>query len=209
MGVNVAPSFPVTAIVLAAGGSTRMGRPKQLLTVDGQPMVRRVAEAVCEAGLGQVVIVVGAHAESVSRALAGLPVDIVRNEAWAEGMSSSVRAGLRAVRPESQAALLVLADQPRLTPNVIRALVVRYQVTGAHIVAPFYRGQRGNPVLFDRALFAELLQVKGDQGGRLLLARHQEQLERVEIEDPAVLMDIDTLQEYTRIEGSENDKSLD
>ncbi len=194
---------PVAAVILAAGGSTRMGQLKQLLPVGGRPMVRRVTEAVCGAELAQVVVVVGAHADAVSQALAGLTVELVENEAWVEGMSTSVRAGLRAVQSEIQAALLVLADQPALTPDLVRTLVARYQATGALIVAPFYQGQRGNPVLFDRALFAELLAIKGDRGGRLLIVSHQEQVERVEINNPAVIMDIDTRQDYERIKAEE------
>jgi len=193
----------VAAIVLAAGGSERMGQPKQLLPIRDRPMVRHVTEVVAAAGLAQVVVVTGAHAEAVATALADLPVDIVVNESWAEGMSSSMRAGLRLLRPEIQAALLVLGDQPALTTDLLQLLVARYRATGAPIVAPFYQGQRGNPVLFDRALFSELLAVKGDQGGRLLIARYGEQVERVEVDDPAVIMDIDSPQDYKRILGAE------
>jgi molybdenum cofactor cytidylyltransferase len=182
-----------------------MGQLKQLLPVGSRPMVRQVTKAVCEAGLDQVVVVVGAQADAVSQAVASLTVDTVVNEAWADGMSTSVQAGLRAVRPEIQAVLLVLADQPALTSDMIRTLVARYQATRALIVAPYYQGRRGNPVLFDRALFAELLAVKGDHGGRLLINSHQEQVERVDINDPAVIMDIDTRHDYDRLRGSRDD----
>ena len=192
----------VAAIVLAAGGSQRMGRPKQLLPIRGRPMVRHVTEAVAATGLAQVIAVTGAHAEEVAAALADLPVEIVVNESWTEGMSGSMLAGLRVLRPEIQAALLVLGDQPALTTDLLQLLVNRYRATGAPIVAPFYQGQRGNPVLFDRVLFSELLAVKGDRGGRLLIARHKEQVEWVEVDDPAVIMDIDSPQDYQRILGA-------
>jgi molybdenum cofactor cytidylyltransferase len=191
----------VAAIVLAAGGSERMGQPKQLLPIGGRPMVRHMTECVAAAGLAQVVVVTGAHSEAVAATLAGLPVDIVVNESWAEGMSSSMRAGLRALRPEIQAALLVLGDQPALTTDLLQLLVARYRATGAPIVAPFYRGQRGNPVLFDRVLFPELLAAEGDRGGRLLIARQKEQVEWVEVDDPAVIMDIDSPDDYEGILG--------
>jgi molybdenum cofactor cytidylyltransferase len=187
---------PVAAVVLAAGGSERMGMPKQLLPIEGQPMVRRVAQAVCEAGLAQVIIVVGAYAEAVEQALRGLPVEVVSNDTWAEGLSSSVRAGLGALRPEVHAALMVLADQPALTPGLLQSLVTRYRSTGARIVAPFSRGQRGHPVLIDRTLFPELMAVQGDQGGKNLLARLKVEIERVEWDDPVDLQDVDTLQDY-------------
>jgi molybdenum cofactor cytidylyltransferase len=198
-------SSQVAAVVLAAGGSVRMGQAKQLLPVNGQPMVRRVTEAVCLAGLDQVVVVVGAYAEEVRDALAGLPVDTVVNPAWAEGMSTSVQEGLRVLRSEIGAALVVLADQPALVPELIRALVDRYRATGALIVAPFYGGQRGNPVLFDRALFPELLAVQGDRGGRRVIARYRGQVERVLVDDVAVMADIDTRQDYVKILGAESD----
>jgi molybdenum cofactor cytidylyltransferase len=192
----------VAAIVLAAGGSARMGQPKQLLPIGDRPMVRHVTEAIMAVGLAQVVVVTGANAEAVTAALAGLPVDIVLNEFWAEGMSSSIHTGLRALRPEIQAALLVLGDQPALTPEVLELLVARYRATKASIIVPFYRGQRGNPVLFDREMFPELLAVQGDRGGRLLVKRHRGEVERVDLEDPAVIMDIDSPQDYEGIPGA-------
>lgn len=191
---------PVGAIVLAAGGSARMGRPKQLLPIDGQPMVRRVTEAVCELGLAQVVVVVGAQAGAVTHALEGLPVEITLNEGWTLGLSGSMKIGLRALEPEVQGALLILADQPALTPDLLQMLVTRYQVTRAPIVAPVFRGRRGNPVLFDRMLFPELLAVEGDQGGRKVITRYKEQVESVEVDQAAVLLDVDTQQDYEQVQ---------
>jgi molybdenum cofactor cytidylyltransferase len=197
-----APS-PVAAVVLAAGGSKRMGQAKQLLPIDGQPMVRRVVQAVCDAGLAQVVVVVGAEGERVAGALAGLELEIVHNRNWQQGMSTSVRAGLEALRPEIEAALLVLADQPGLTPALLQVLVDGYRASQARIVAPFYRGRRGNPVLFARALFPELGQVEGDRGGRALLVRYQQEVAHVDLDDAAILLDVDTRQDY---EGLCSDK---
>ena len=165
-------------------------------------MVRRVTEAACAAGLAQVVVVVGTHAQAVEEALRGLEVDVVVNRAWARGLSTSLRAGLGALQPEVNAALIILADQPALTPGLLQALVARYLATGAPIVAPFYRGQRGNPVLFDRALFPELVAIEGDRGGRVLLTRYEARVERVETQDPAVTLDLDTWRDYERMQQS-------
>lgn len=192
----------VAATVLAAGSAERMGRPKQLLSVGGQPMVRRVTEAVCGSGLAQVIVVVGAHAEKVEAALDGLPVELVQNQAWREGMSTSLRIGIGALRPDMGAVLVVLADQPALTSGLLRRLVERYRDTRAAIVAPFYRGQRGNPVLFDRSLFSALLAVEGDRGARQIIQHYEEQMERVACDDPAVVQDVDTLEDYEAATGS-------
>lgn len=202
MTVETETTPQVAAIVLAAGGSARMGQPKQLLPVDGQPMVRRVTAAACATNLKQVVVVVGAQADAVRQALVSLTVDVVVNESWAEGMSTSVQAGLSALAPGIQAVLIILADQPGLTPELISTLVARYHATRAAIVAPFYQGQRGNPVLFDRSLFDELGAIRGDQGGRMLILHHERALERVEINDPSVLLDVDTRQDYEKTRES-------
>lgn len=186
----------MAAVVLAAGASKRMGQTKQLLPIDGQPMVRRVAQAACQAALAQVVVVVGAEAEDVAGALSGLELKIVHNPAWEQGMSTSLRAGLGALRPEIEAALIILADQPGLTPAVLEALVEAYLTSRAPIVAPFYRGRRGNPVLFARTLFAELGQVEGDRGGRALLVGYEGDVARIDLDDAAILLDVDTRRDY-------------
>ena len=197
-----AEKVPVGAIVLAAGGSARMGQPKQLLPIDDRPMVRYVAEIVVATGLDQVIVVTGAHAGAVEAALAGLPVEFARNESWSGGMSSSMRTGLRALRSEVQAVLMVLGDQPGLTSALLQSLVARYRATRALIVAPVYRGQRGNPVLFDRVLFPELLAVQGDRGGRALVIRYTDRVEQVEVDNPAVIMDVDSPQDYDGLLGA-------
>ncbi|NIO69371.1 MAG: NTP transferase domain-containing protein, partial [Anaerolineae bacterium] len=104
----------------------------------------------------------------------------------------------RAIRPDVQAALFVLADQPAITPGIIAALLGRYRETGAPIVVPTYQGKRGNPALFDRSLFAELFKVRDDQGGRQLIDVYGDRTERVEVGSEAVLVDVDTEEDYNR-----------
>jgi molybdenum cofactor cytidylyltransferase len=186
----------VAAVVLAAGGSRRMGQPKQLLLVDGQPMVTRVVQAVLAAGLSDVVVVLGAAADEVQPELAGLPVRLTVNKAWREGMASSLRAGLALVSPTAEAALFVPADLPRLTAQTITAVVDCFAGTGKPIVIPTWQGCRGNPVLFARRLFPELLAVQGDQGGRALFASHQQDIALVEVGDEGILLDVDTPEQY-------------
>lgn len=192
---------PVAAVVLAAGASQRMGRPKQLLPWgrDDRPMLRHVVQTALAAPVDEVIVVLGHAAERIAPALEGLPVRIVVNPAWADGLSSSVRAGLDAVAPAAQAALFLLADQPRLTSKIIAAIVARFRRTRAPIVVPLARGRLGAPALFARVMFDELRAVQGDRGGRDLIARHPDLIATVELPDAALIADIDTLDDYAAI----------
>ena len=181
----------IAAVVLAAGASRRMGIPKQLVAVDGRPMLVRIVECVLAAGVDPVIIVLGAYADEIRLLLAGKPVTVVMNRQWEEGLASSLRAGLAAVG-QAEAVLFVPADMPRLTPGAIRAIIDEYRATGKTIIVPTCRGQRGNPVLFARSWFPQLAQLRGDVGGRVLVAAHQADVHAVEIGDEGILLDIDT-----------------
>lgn len=184
----------VSAVVLAAGASRRFGQPKQLLDWGGQPLVAHVVDVVLASQVNEVVVVVGHAGEAVRETLVGRPVKIVFNPDWEQGQSTSMQAGLKALGPETGAALFVLADQPGLTAAIIDRLLRRYRETLASIVLPAYQGRRGNPVLFDRSLFDELMAIRGDQGGRALIARYP--VEQVEMDEVAVVQDIDTVVDY-------------
>jgi molybdenum cofactor cytidylyltransferase len=196
-------TFPdVTGIILAAGAATRMGRPKQLLDWGGQPLVRVAAEEALAAGLGRVLAVVGAAADEVAAALAGLPLDVVPCPDYAAGQSASLRAAVGALEPDTAAAIVLLADQPFVTAAIVAQLAEEWRASGAAIVAPVYRGVRGNPVLFDRAVFPELLAVSGDRGARALIAADPGRVRAVPIDDDRPLADIDTPEEYERLRGN-------
>jgi molybdenum cofactor cytidylyltransferase len=157
----------------------------------------------------QTIVVLGHRAGEIGASVrqglptaADKPADIVTNEEWEAGLSTSVQAGLRAIRSDIQAALFVLADQPAITPGIIAALLRRYRETGAPIVVPTYEGKRGNPALFDRSLFAELMKVREDQGGRQLIDRYANRTEKVEVGSEAVLVDVDTVDDYNRFKES-------
>ena len=192
----------LAAIVLAAGASTRYGQPKQLLPVGGKTMLRHVVDVVLASPVDQTIVVLGHRAGEIGATLKDTPADIVTNEEWEAGLSTSMQAGLRAVRPAIQAALFVLADQPAITPEIMAALLQRYRETGAPIVVPTYRGKRGNPALFDRSLFAELMKVRDDQGGRQLIDMYGDRTERVEVGSEAVLVDVDTAEDYNRFKDN-------
>ncbi|MDP8924359.1 MAG: NTP transferase domain-containing protein [Chloroflexota bacterium] len=186
----------VGAIVLAAGTSSRMGRPKLLLPLGGTSLVRRAVETAVGSRAKQVVVVTGAHREQVERELAGLPVGLAHNPDFAAGMSGSLRAGLLALRPETDAAVVLLADQPFIGPEVVDALIEVYAATRAPVVRPRYAGQPGNPVLWDRSLFGQLLEQRGDQGGRELLRQYTDRIAWRELPDARAQEDVDTPEAY-------------
>lgn len=190
---------PIAGIILAAGGSQRLGQPKQLLDWRGTPFVRRVAETALQAGLSAVVVVAGAYEEEIRAAVRDLPIILAHNPAWESGQSSSIRVGLKALPPETGATLFLLADQPQTPLSLIRALVERHAETLAPTVAPRVGGQRANPVLFDRATFADLLALSGDIGGRALFSRYR--IEWVEWHDESLLLDVDTVEDYHRLQA--------
>lgn len=188
------------AVVLAAGRSSRLGddAAKQLLPWQpGGTLVGRAADiALAAATIDEVIVVTGHRAAEVQAALGERPVRIVFNPDWPAGQSSSVAAGLAALGPEVSAAVFVLADQPTVQPAAIDRLVQRHRETLAPVTAPVYQdGQRGNPVLFDRRAFAELLALTGDTGGRPLIRRYGEQVQLVQIDAPRPL-GIETMEDY-------------
>jgi molybdenum cofactor cytidylyltransferase len=189
----------IAAIILAAGSASRMGQPKQLLDWGGRPLVRVVAEHALAAPLDRVLVIVGAASDAVAAALAGLPVELVENPAYAEGQSASLRAGVAALGPDIGAVLVLLGDQPFVTPAIVGRLVDEWRASGATIAAPTYRGLRGNPVLFSRTVFRELLAVRGDQGARAILAADPARIHLVPFDDDRPLADIDTPEDYERL----------
>jgi molybdenum cofactor cytidylyltransferase len=187
----------VAGVILAAGASRRLGRSKQLLLWRGKPFIFHVARTALDAGLAPVAVVTGAEADDVRAALAGAPVEIVHNPHWAEGQSTSVRAGLQALPPQATAAVFLLADQPHIPVELVRALIERHAQTHTPIVAPMVEGKRGNPVLFDRAVFPDLMSLQGDAGGRQVFSRYA--IAAVLWNDPKLLLDVDTLKDYERL----------
>lgn len=168
----------VAAVVLAAGGSRRLGHPKQLLLHDGRSLVRRTVEAALAAGCAPVVVVLGAHPEAVRAALAGLDVAFSVNPRWRDGMASSIRCGVERLSAEEgvRAALLLVCDQPRLTAAVLGRLIAEFDGAAGRRVACRYADTVGVPALFERSLFGELLGLTGDRGAKALLQADPERL---------------------------------
>ncbi|MGH9639046.1 MAG: nucleotidyltransferase family protein [Bryobacteraceae bacterium] len=177
----------VSAVVLAAGMGTRMGAAKQLLPFRGKPLVEHVLDTVRAADFREIVLVLGHAADEIHARVPLSSVRVVLNDAYREGMASSLRAGIAAVDPASEAVLIVLADQPFVRPDTMNRLIAEYQA----IAIPTYEGKRGNPVRIGRSLFPEVLRLAGDIGCRALFAAHPDEIAYVPVDDPGILIDFD------------------
>jgi CTP:molybdopterin cytidylyltransferase MocA len=180
-------------VILAAGASTRMGAPKQLLPLDGRPLVVRAVDAALASTAWPVVVVLGAHAEAIRPALARQPVLIADNPAWAEGMAASIRAGVATLRQFSRgldAALVALCDQPAFSAATIATLLAAQRTTGRSIVAARYGGRHGAPALFLRRHFDALGALTGEAGARALLNGDPAHVAGVDL--PELAHDLDT-----------------
>lgn len=181
----------VGGLVLASGLSRRFGATNKLLAhVEGKSIVRRTVEAYVSV-LDRVWVVIGHEATAVAETLNGLPVSLVENREFREGQSRALVRGVEALRASTTAAVIGVADQPYLTPQIITALCHEYVLSRASLVIPHYGGRPGNPVLFDRSLYAELAGVTGDVGGRHVIARHRDEAAVLEMEDTRAGRDVD------------------
>lgn len=190
----------ISALLLAAGASRRFGGGLQKLVqdLDGKPVVRWSAEWLIGPPIDEVIVVAGTADHALRDALMGLDVRIVVNAKAAEGMASSLSAGVAALSPATDAALVALGDEPLAGREPLTRVVERYREGGAAIVAPLFRGVRGHPVLFHRAVFPELLALSGDRGARAVADRDPQRLALVELGVPKPV-DVDTAADLARL----------
>lgn len=188
-------------VLLAAGASTRMGRPKQLLEVNGRPLLERAVLAGLATPVWPVIVVLGAHADAIRPLLARHPVLIAENPAWTEGMASSLRAGLAtlsAFSPRIDAVIVGLCDQPAFSEETIGRLLSAHRETGRDLVAARYQGRLGAPALFGRTHFPALASLTGDEGARKLIAGvPSDGIAAVDL--PELAFDLDTPDDLARL----------
>ena len=203
------------AIILAAGSSSRMGagRHKLLLPLGNRPVLAHVIAATLASQARPIVIVLGHQAEQVRTHIATFTVSpaviSIENPHYRQGMSTSLQAGLQVLLQNRNTdgpvfhsldgVIILLGDQPLMTPHIIDALITNKQTTDKRIIAPLYNGKRGNPVLFDASLFPELLQISGDEGARSVIERHKQEVSTIELSDAVASYDVDTWEAYQAV----------
>ena len=191
----------VGAIVLAAGGSTRLGEPKQLVTIGGETLVRRIVTAATGAGCAHVAVVAGEMRERIANQLRETAAEIVVNDGWQRGLGTSIKRGLDHLlraHPELECVILLACDQPFVDRSVIHALLDARKISGKPIVASSYASTLGIPALFDRSCFEALLMLHDETGAKPLIQADLERVARVEFEEGAI--DIDTRADLDRLQ---------
>lgn len=197
-------SSSVHVLVLAAGASTRLGQPKQLVQVGGRPALHTVvSNAVSIAGHG-VTVILGAHARDLTHVLLHSPASVVINREWEEGMASSIRRGMVALPPGCEAVMVLLGDQVAVTADDLRRLLAAWKGEASIIAASAYEGRVGVPAIFPSWCFSELSQLRGDEGARAILQRNTTRLVRVPM--PNAAFDLDTPEDLLRLRGRLADK---
>lgn len=199
MESNTRASQQVAALVLAAGMSQRMGRLKPLLPFGDRPMLARVLECVqAVESISPILVVTGHRAQEIEHAVQDYNVIWTHNAGYADGMLSSVQCGIQALPKQGDAFFLLLGDQPGVHPDTLRALLQTWMATHAPIVLPTYEGKRGHPILLSAHLIPEILALPPEATLKTVVERHSMATQQVAVADPAILMDVDTPEDYQR-----------
>lgn len=188
----------IAAVVLSAGESSRMGRPKALLPIDGQTFIERIVSVLKECHVGRVIVVLGHDADELTRRIANLPVEILVNRDYRHGQLSSLQVAVRHLRADDRCdgMLVHLVDHPYISKKLVDVMVQRFYESQMSIVVPRFRGKRGHPVIFSRQLFGELLDAPMDQGAKAVVNAHRGETLEMDTEDEGITLDIDTPELY-------------
>jgi len=189
----------IPVVLLAAGASSRFGRPKLLLPHRGSSLLRYIARISLASDASSTIVVLGAYADLLRAELADLDVKIILNPQWATGISSSIHAAIRSLPRDADAVLLTLCDQPLLSTQLLNAIIAEFASSGAPVIASAYADTLGAPALFSRSLFAELSGLRGDSGAKQLIHAHLDEVRRVSFPEGA--LDIDTESDRSGLPG--------
>ena len=188
----------IWAMILAAGESRRMGRPKLLLPFGEKTMIETVIDGVFQSKADRILVVLGSNREKIEKKIGHLPLDIVVNPGFKEGMLSSVQCGFHALPEETRAVLVFLGDQPSIPSEVIDRVVDAFKETGKGIVLPVYKGERGHPVLIDMKYRHDVKNLNPEVGLRELVYGHPDDILEVNMETAGILRDINDIEDYTK-----------
>jgi molybdenum cofactor cytidylyltransferase len=194
----------IGAVVLAAGRSGRMGKPKQLLPLADSTVLERTLYNLSVAKVSEIVLVLGSSEQIIQQRLGKSPrhnLKIFVNPEYEQGMATSLRGGLIALDANTDAALIVLADQPFIRTDTFDRTMNAYRHSKAKIVIPTFQGLRGNPVLLDRSVFQEVMALRGDIGCRAIFDNHLDGIIKAEVNDVGIILDIDDMEDYERLQN--------
>lgn len=188
----------IVAVVLSAGESSRMGRPKALLPIDGRTFIENIVAALKKSSVAKVIVVLGHNADEMIQRIEHLPVEILVNPDYKLGQLSSLQVAVRRLErePDCDGMLVHLVDHPYVNTELVQTMIKRYEDTGKLIVVPRYNGKRGHPVIFSRKLFSELLAAPVDQGAKAVVNAHRDDTLEIDTEAEGVTVDIDTPELY-------------
>lgn len=191
----------IAALVLAAGLSSRMGSNKMLVRINGLTIIEKTIQVLREAPLSGISIILGDSSDAVREVLRDYPVNFVYNPDYRSGMSSSIKCGIKSVLGNKaiDAVLVMLGDMPLIAASTIDRLIEEFRQSRRPIVVPYYNGQRGHPVLFSRAIFAHIMEIRGDNGAREVIEKFPEQVSYVGVNDRGIILDLDTKQDIIDI----------
>jgi molybdenum cofactor cytidylyltransferase len=186
----------LSAILLAAGESKRMGKPKQLMPLGSSTVVEQAIDNLLNSTVDEIIVVLGYRAEEITKTIAAKPVKIIVNPNYQQGMSTSIIAGLILVDHQAQAVMLALGDQPLVDSQTINRLIDEFHKHDKGIAVPTYHGRRGHPIIFAIKYKSKLLELEGDIGGREIIKQHPDDILEVAVDSESVIADIDTRDDY-------------
>ena len=188
----------ISAVILSAGESSRMGRPKALLPIDGETFIEKIVGALKKTSVGRIIVILGHNAAEMKQRIEPLPVEILHNPDYKLGQLSSLQVALRRLEKEADCdgVLVHLVDHPYLDAKLVETLMERFLTSGKLIVLPRYKGKHGHPVIFSRRLFPELLSAPMEQGAKAVVNAHRGDTLEIDTENEGITLDIDTPELY-------------
>jgi len=193
------PIKKIAGVILAAGSASRMGETKQLLLFKGRPILEHVIKNARQSNLYEIIVVLGHDTDKIQQSVDFSGTKTVTNSEYLKGQSTSIIKGVKTISPICDAAMFLLADQPLIKSNIINNIINAFESSQKSIIIPYYKKTRGNPVIFERALFPDLNLLSGDTGPRVLFNKFKNSIFKVPLHDKAILIDIDTKDDYQKL----------